>query len=252
MIRRASEAGARPGRGDAGRHPRRTARAAGEESPGQCQPQHPLSGAASAGAVAKKKSTRAAQADPQERAACQEKHQRLAREDRIFLDECGIPLALTRIQARAPIGERANVTAPFPPGSNLSVISALGVHGVCAPMPSAGAVNSAVVARYGEPRLVPCLRPGNLGLLDTVKFHYAPTASELIEAGGAGVVHIPAYSPDLNPLEEGIAKLKETLRSFTARTQRNLSNALAKALALVTEGDIRGWFEHCGYIFSLK
>ena len=176
----------------------------------------------------------------------------LAMEDLIFLDEFGIHLAMTRTHARAPIGERANVTAPFPPGSNLSVISALGVPGVCAPMPSAGAVNSAVVARYGEPLLVPCLRPGNLGLLDTVKFPYAPTASELIEAGGAGVVHIPAYSPDLNPLEEGIAKLKETLRSFTARTQRNLSNALAKALALVTAEDIRGWFEHCGYVFSLK
>ena len=148
--------------------------------------------------------------------------------------------------------QRAKVTAPFHHGSNLSVISALGVHGVCAPMTSAGAVNSAVFDLYGEPLLVPCLRPGKIVVRDTVKFHYAPRASELIEAAGARVWPIPASSPDLNPLEEGIAKLKETRRSFTARTQRNLSNALAKALALVTEGDIRGWFEHCGYVFSLK
>ena len=159
---------------------------------------------------------------------------------------------MTRTHARAPMGERANVTAPFHHGSNLSVISAMGLHGVCAPRTIAGACNSEVFALYVEHLLVPCLRPGNLVLLDHVKFHSAPRAIELIEAAGAGVVHIPAYSPDLDPLEEGIAKLKETLRSFKARTQRKLSNALAKALALVTEGDIRGWFEHCGYVFSLK
>ena len=41
-------------------------------------------------------------------------------------------------------------------------------------------------------------------------------------------------------------------RSFKARTQRKLTHALAKALTLVTETDIRGWFEHCGYVSSLK
>jgi len=176
----------------------------------------------------------------------------LAMEDLIFLDEFGIHLAMTRPHARAPIGERANVTEPFNHGSNISVISALGLHGVCAPMTIAGAVNSEVFALYVEHLLVPCLSPGNLVLLDNVKFHYSPRAIELIEAAGAGVVHIPAYSPDLNPIEECISKIKETLRSFKARTKRKLSNALAKAIALVTEGDIRGWFEHCGYVFSLK
>ena len=89
-------------------------------------------------------------------------------------------------------------------------------------------------------------------LLDNVKFHYSPRAIALIEGTGATILHIPAYSPDLNPLEGCIAKINATLRSFKARTKRTLTNALAKAIALVTEGDIRGWFEHCGYVFSLK
>jgi len=173
-------------------------------------------------------------------------------EDLIFLDEFGINLAMTRTHARAPVGERVNVTAPFHHGGNISVISAMGVHGVCAPMTIAGAVNSEVFGLSVEHLLVPCLRPGNLVLLDTVTFHYSPRAIELIEAAGARVWHIPAYSPDFTPLEECIAKLKATLRSFKARTKRKLSNALAKALALVTESDSRGWFEHCGYVFSLK
>ena len=173
-------------------------------------------------------------------------------EDLIFLDEFGINLAMTRTYARAPRGKRAHVTEPFPHGGNISVISALGVHGVCAPMMIEGAINAEVFELYVKHLLAPCLRPGSIVLLDNVKFHYSPKAIALIEAAGAWVLHLPAYSPDFNPIEGCIAKLKETLRSFKARTQRKLSNALAKAIALVTESDIRGWFEHCGYVFSLN
>ena len=168
------------------------------------------------------------------------------------MDEFGINLTMTRSHARAPRGERAYVTEPFHHGSNISVIGALGVHGVCAPMIIEGAINSEVFELYVQHLLVPSLRPGNLVLLDNVKFHYSPRAMEWIKAAGARVVHLPAYSPDLNPIEGCISKLKIALRSFKARTQRTLTTALAKALRLITKDDIRGWFEHAGYVFSLK
>ena len=66
------------------------------------------------------------------------------REDLIFLDEFGINLTMARTHARAPLGERAHVTEPFHRGSNISVISALGMHGVCAPLTIEGAINSEV------------------------------------------------------------------------------------------------------------
>lgn len=159
---------------------------------------------------------------------------------------------MTRTHARAPKGARARVTEVFNRGNNISVISALGLQGVLAPMAIEGAVNSEIFDSYVEHMLAPCLRPGNMVLLDNVKFHYSPRAIELMEAAGAKVVHIPAYSPDFNPIEECISKIKEALRSFKARTKRKLSNALAKAIAMVTESDIRGWFKHCGYVFSFK
>jgi len=159
---------------------------------------------------------------------------------------------MTRTHARAPIGRRVKATEPFNGGNHLSVISAMGLHAVCAPMTIEGAVNSEVFDLYVEHLLLPCLSPGKIVLLDNLKFHYSPKAMELIEAAGARVLYIPAYSPDLNPIEEGISKLKATLRSFKTRTKRKLYNALTKAIGLVTEGDIRGCFEHCGYVFSLK
>ncbi|MBA3714300.1 MAG: transposase [Pyrinomonadaceae bacterium] len=159
---------------------------------------------------------------------------------------------MTRTHGRALIGRRVAVTEPFNRGRHISVIGALGLHGVCAPMTLEGACNSEVFDLYVEHMLVPNLRPGHMVLLDNVKFHYSPRAIKLIESAGASVLHIPAYSPDFNPIEECISKIKEALRSFKARTKRKLYNALAKVLAMVTVSDIRGWFEHCGYVFSLK
>jgi transposase len=73
---------------------------------------------------------------------------------------------------------------------------------------------------------------------------------ELIEAAGARVEPLPAYSPDLNPKEECISKIKAELRRVKADTKRKLKNALKRAFAKVTRQDIRGWFWHCGYSVS--
>ena len=69
----------------------------------------------------------------------------------------------------------------------------------------------------------------------------------LIEATGARLEPLPTYSPDLNPKEECISKVKAELRRIGAETKRKLRNALKRAYEIVTKTDIRGWFKHCGY-----
>jgi transposase len=168
------------------------------------------------------------------------------------LDEFGINLTMTRTYARAPRGQRAVVTEPFQQGHNFSVISAMGGAGLCAPFLIEGAINSEIFTRYVEHFLVPCLRPGQQVWVDNVKFHSAPKAVAAITATGARVCYLPTYSPDFNPMEHGIAKIKEHLRAAKARTPRALTTALAQALDTVTCSDIRGWSTHCGYVFSLE
>jgi transposase len=159
---------------------------------------------------------------------------------------------MTRTRARSPKGLRAETVEPFNRGQNISTIAAMGLRGVCAPMSIEGAINTEVFDLYVEHMLVPVLRPGDIVLLDNVKFHYSEQAISLIEAAGAEVLHIPAYSPDFNPIEECISKIKETLRSLKARTKRKLYNALAKAIEKITAQDILGWFKHCDYVFSFN
>jgi transposase len=159
---------------------------------------------------------------------------------------------MTRTRARSPKGLRAETVEPFNRGQNISTIAAMGLRGVCAPMTIEGAINTEVFDLYVEYMLVPVLQPGDNVLLDNVKFHHSGRAISLIEAAGAKVIHIPAYSPDFNPIEECISKIKQILRSLKARTKRKLYNALAKAIEKITAQDILGWFKHCGYVFSLN
>lgn len=160
--------------------------------------------------------------------------------------------AMTRTHARALRGHRAAVTEPLEYGASISVISALSVRGVLAPMSIEGAVNREVFDLYVEHCLAPVLLPGDIVLLDNVRFHYSERAVNLIKAAQASVEYLPAYSPDFDPIEECISKLKTMLRTLKARTQRKLDNALRYAIAQVTPEDICGWFNHCGYAYSPK
>ena len=159
---------------------------------------------------------------------------------------------MTRTHARAPRGQRAEAREPFNYGQSTSVIGALSLRGVLAPMTIEGAVNRQVFDLYVKHLLVPELRRGDIVFLDNVKFHYSEYAVSLIEAAGASVEYLPAYSPDFDPIEECISKLKAILRKLKARTKRKLGNALRYAIEQVTPKDIRGWFTHCGYTHSLN
>jgi hypothetical protein len=68
----------------------------------------------------------------------------------------------------------------------------------------------------------------------------------MIEATGAELWYLPPYSPDLNPIELMWSKVKAILRAIKARAEKDLQDAIAKALGMASESDATGWFRHCG------
>ena len=66
---------------------------------------------------------------------------------------------------------------------------------------------------------------------------------------GVTVRFLPAYSPDLNPIELMWSKVKALLRKAEARTNEALLFAIGDALSRVTQKDATHWFAHCGYSF---
>jgi transposase len=100
---------------------------------------------------------------------------------------------------------------------------------------------------YVEPVLAPALRPGQVVVLDNLSVHTSARVRQLIEARGCELWFLPAYSPDLSPIEEAFSKLETALRRAEARTRAALEQAIIHALGLITPHDARGRSTHCGY-----
>jgi len=60
---------------------------------------------------------------------------------------------------------------------------------------------------YIETQLAPTLQPGDV-VLDNLKVHASTQAAAALKERGAWFLFLPAYSPDLNPIEMAFAKLK--------------------------------------------
>jgi transposase len=83
--------------------------------------------------------------------------------------------------------------------------------------------------------------------MDNLGAHRPKRIRELVEERGAELIYLPPYSPDLNPIEEALSKIKHILRKIGARTKEALIEAMGRALAAVSARDVRGFFVNCGY-----
>ena len=164
----------------------------------------------------------------------------------VFVDEAGVHLAMTRLSGRVFGGERLVDSTPRNKGQNISMIGALGLEGIIALMTVTGSVDTCVFLTYIREILVPQLWIGSIVVMDNLKVHYATLVKSAIEAVGAKVVFLPPYSPALSPIELCWSKLKQFLRSHSARTREALDQAMTDVMDYITEDDAIGWFNHCG------
>ena len=167
--------------------------------------------------------------------------------DFVIVDEMGSNLNLTPRYARAPQGERAYGSVPRNTPPNTTLIAALSLEGMGAAMVLDGATDRAAFEVYVEQFLVPTLRPGMVVVWDNLSAHKSKRVQQMILQSGCELWPLPAYSPDLSPIEEAFSKLKTGLRRAGARTAEVLLEAIAQGLEAITPADARGSFTHCGY-----
>jgi len=94
---------------------------------------------------------------------------------------------------------------------------------------------------------VPTLNRGDTVVLDNLPAHKVSGLRERIEAAGARLLYLPAYSPDFNPIELAFAKLKARLRTQAARTVADLCDTLKKAFGRFTTVECRNYLMAAGY-----
>jgi transposase len=166
----------------------------------------------------------------------------------VWVDECGTHTSMTRLYARAPKGERAYGSVPRNRGKNTVLIASMTLEGAMGEaMALEGSTKAFVFEAYVEHFLAPSLQEGQIVVMDNLGAHKTDRVRELIEEKGCELWFLPAYSPDLNPIEEAFSKVKARLRKAAARTREALLEAMGEALSAITPRDAAGWFAHCGY-----
>lgn len=165
----------------------------------------------------------------------------------MFLDESGATTEMTRRYGRAPGGERVGEATPQGHWHTVTMLAALTPRGLAAPMTIPEPTDGDIFLAYLEQVLCPCLRPGQVVILDNLAAHKVEGVQALIEKAGARLLYLPPYSPDFNPIEHAWSKIKQLLRSAKARSLEALEAAIAEALAAITADNASAWFAHCGY-----
>jgi len=149
---------------------------------------------------------------------------------------------MTRLRARAVGGRRIQEATPGGHWKIMTILGAMSQNGIVAAMTIEEPTDGPIFLGYIEQVLCPALKPGDVVAMDNLSSHKVAGVRELIEAAGAEVLYLPPYSPDLNPIEKAWAKLKQLLRSAKARTSKELEQAVATALQLISADNAKAWF----------
>ena len=168
----------------------------------------------------------------------------------VFIDESAAKTNLTRLRGRAPRGQRLVMSAPHGHWQTTTLISSVRLDGTSACMTIDGTTNTEVFHAYVREILVPSLRSGDIVVMNNLGAHKNEATLALISAAGAQTRFLPAYSPDLNPIEMMGSKIKTFLRAVAARSYQALLKAIAHALAAVSASVAKAWFALCGYCFN--
>jgi transposase len=176
-----------------------------------------------------------------------------------FIDETSVKTNMAKTTGWAPRGERLVDHAPFGSWNTQTFIATLRHDRLDAPWVIGGPINRDLFERYVETQLAPTLQPGDVvrrglepvaahaSLLDNLSVHKSPKAAQTLRDIGCWFLPLPPYSPDLNPIEMALAKLKALLRKAAARTYDDLWKAIGTVCDLFTEDECLNYFIAAGY-----
>jgi transposase len=165
----------------------------------------------------------------------------------VFVDETGATTEMVRRHGRSPRGKRLDGPVPHGHWRSTTLVAGLTGRGLVAPYVTDGAMNGAVFLAWTEQMPAPTLAPGDVVVMDNLPAHKVAGVREAIEARDAGLLHLPPYSPDPNPIEQAFARLKALLRKAAERTVDGLWNAIGGLLGRFSPAECANHLANSGY-----
>ena len=144
-------------------------------------------------------------------------------------------------------GTRLNDQVPHGRWRTQTFLAALRHDRITAPFLLDGPINGKAFLVYVERVLVPTLNPGDVVVMDNLGSHKSKAVRDAIRSVGAHRIFLPAYSPDLNPIEQMFPKLKALLRKARARTFDDISDRLRDLLGNFSPNECANYLANSGY-----
>lgn len=152
------------------------------------------------------------EADEQKRAAYLETIKDISKDNQVYIDESGIDLNIAKERGW---GKKGKILVGKKSGKyyqRTNIIAGYVGKKCIAPFTFNGKCNSELFNKWIEEVLIKDLKPGQVVIMDNATFHKSERTKKLIEEAGCQLVYLPAYSPDLNPIEKYWAHMKRWLR----------------------------------------
>ena len=165
----------------------------------------------------------------------------------VFIDETWVKTNMVRLRGRAPRGQRLREKVPHGHWNTMTFIGALRCDRIEAPCVLDQPVNGKSFLQYVKQFVVPTLQKGDMVMMDNLKSHKNREIRRAIRAAGAKLWFLPAYSPDLNPIEQTFAKLKELLRKAAERTFDDVCDRIGALLADFSPAECANYLRNAGY-----
>ena len=145
------------------------------------------------------------------RQAFQRRIKRISVNNIIYVDECGIDQFLYRKYARALRGQSVMGKISGKKFNRTNIVAGICQGEWVAPRQYDGSTDSNLFEFWFENCLLAEIS-GKFIVMDNATFHRKTHLTELAAAKKCTIIWLPAYSPDLNPIEKKWAWLKLKLR----------------------------------------
>lgn len=165
----------------------------------------------------------------------------------VFIDETWTKTNMAPLRGWAPRGQRLNAKVPHGHWKTLTFVAALRCDQLSAPCVFDGPINATSFLAYVQQQLVPTLKPRDIVVLDNLGSHKGKDVREAIRAVGARLVFLPAYSPDLNPIEQVFAKLKHLMRKASERSVEATWKRSGELVSRFLPDECSRYFTNSGY-----
>lgn len=144
-------------------------------------------------------------------------------------------------------GQRLRGHAPHGHWRTMTFLAALRCDCLTAPCVFDGPINGQCFLAYVEQILAPTLKPGDIVIMDNLGSHKSKAVREAIKAAGARLFFLPAYSPDLNPIEQIFSKIKHWMRMASERTVEATWKRVGKLIGTIKPQECQNYFINSGY-----